>query len=210
MWVHNQGAWCEDLFGVFQAVQDKLTGLWQSYDWLLQHPPPGFVQDQGQRWALRLFNEVRRRHFLGQAAAAEAKWLNTAGQDLNLVHDSEVLGKNLKICLGFEGPEGFAGHHIVGNARTGVRNIDVLASQCNSYLKQVGVDINEASNGMWLPQPDVTEFEGVYGPQHSHIHTAKYYEALLSRMQTAKTPDHFRNVLPECADLIVQGKFPYK
>jgi hypothetical protein len=75
----------------------------------------------------------------------DTKW-GLSKQILGRAADSTVLGKNLE-AVGKVRPENSAAHHIVAG---GAPNAD--AEETRELLRKAGIDINEASNGVFLPR----------------------------------------------------------
>ena len=209
VWVHNHGAaWCQELFAVHHRVQEKVGDMWDAYDDLLRNPPAKFVQETGDRWKLKMFNEVRRRYFDGETARGSGWWRKLGDQDLTKPHNAKTLATNLENALGLPRIPGFNPHHIVANHASGTGELHNLSRMCRNILTEKGINPNEASNGIWLPNKDT--FDGVYGPSHANIHTTDYYRKLLERLDEVRngSADDVRDTLQEVATLMTEGRFP--
>lgn len=124
-------------------------------------------------------------------------WADTAGQRLGRSADSDVLAGNLD-ALGVARPSNAAAHHLVAGT-------DSRAGLARSILVREGIDINEAANGVFLPQSRRVQQAPVM--THSTIHTDAYYLELTRRLAGA-APGTVRETLRSVADDIADGNFP--
>ena len=109
---------------------------------------------------------------------------------------SKVLRKNL-IASGSEAPDyANAAHHIVaGSAKK--------ASTARSILQKFGVDINDASNGVFLPTANGVSVAA----NHRTLHTNLYYDKVNSMLLMATSKDDVLDILDEIRDELLNGTF---
>ena len=124
-------------------------------------------------------------------------WADTAVQRLGRSPDSEVLAANLD-ALGVARPGNAAAHHLVAGT-------DSRAALARTILAREGIDINEAANGLFLPQSRRVQQAPVM--THSTIHTDAYYLELTRRLAGA-APGTVRETLRSVADDVAGGNFP--
>ncbi len=144
-------------------------------------------------------NIARESQVLRRQAAKEAEYLRArlSVQNLGKSPSSEVLGKNLE-AVGKTRPSNSAAHHIVAGG-------DSRAAQAQAILKREGIDINEATNGVFLPKNKA--FASPPAMTHSTIHTDRYYQAITGELQQA-APGTVRDLLEDIAQRILNGTFP--
>ncbi|MBL8692609.1 MAG: AHH domain-containing protein [Planctomycetes bacterium] len=94
----------------------------------------------------------------------------------SLAH-SEVLGASLE-AAGEPRPEGHDAHHIVPSDHSNPH-----AARCREILQRDGVNINDKSNGIWLPHAPGPVSDAA--TSHSHVHTKVYFENLCARLEGA-------------------------
>ncbi|WP_445355278.1 AHH domain-containing protein [Microbulbifer sp. EKSA008] len=101
-----------------------------------------------------------------------------------------------------------AAHHIVSWH-------DSRALAARQILAQYGIDINDESNGVWLPQyeKDLPHKACPDAYAHAKIHTNVYYVNVTNLLQTeARIPgtsaNDIRDVLRDIGDELVSGVFP--
>jgi hypothetical protein len=111
---------------------------------------------------------------------------------------SEVLGKNLE-STGMVRPSNTAAHHIAAGA-------DPRAATARGILKREGIDINDASNGVFLPVN--TKNAKAPASTHSTLHTDKYYLEVNKRLSAAK-PGQVRVELNKIQSELLNGTFPH-
>jgi A nuclease family of the HNH/ENDO VII superfamily with conserved AHH len=68
--------------------------------------------------------------------------------------NSEILGDNLRAAGSAKPAEGYEAHHIVPSGAGDVR-MDALRAQ----LVALGIDLNDAANGVWLPGPKARQIQ---------------------------------------------------
>lgn len=124
----------------------------------------------------------------------------TAGQRLNKPASSRVLSDNLE-AAGVPRPSGSAAHHMVAGGSS-----HPSAAQARTILANEGIDINEASNGVFLPKNRSVAAPPV--ATHSILHTNKYYDTVLNRLQAASPGTH-RDVLDIIRSELIAGTFPF-
>jgi hypothetical protein len=121
-------------------------------------------------------------------------------QNLGRAADSKVLGENLE-AVGKVRPDNAAAHHIVAGGSN-----NQFAKETRDILQKEGIDINEASNGVFLPKN--AKYIIDESSSHANIHTDVYYQTVYARLRDAQ-PGARRNVLQEIANELSNGIFPY-
>jgi hypothetical protein len=135
--------------------------------------------------------------------------------DLNLLsRDAEILANNMeKAGLGKK-PDGYAAHHMVP------RDLEKFpaAKNARKLLEDLGLDTNEAVNGVYLPQTK-TAAAGTSAQYHPSTHTKQYFINVNKRLEFAAkeggtTLEGQRQaVIEELADIRKQlenGTFPIR
>ena len=109
---------------------------------------------------------------------------------------SKVLRRNM-ISAGVKVPDyPHAAHHIVAGTSP-------KAQEARAILKKYGVDINDATNGVFLPaQKGVAE-----GAYHPSLHTDKYYLKVNEMLQTVTSKDELLEILEELGEQLLNGTF---
>ncbi|MCM1237041.1 MAG: AHH domain-containing protein [Ruminococcus flavefaciens] len=112
------------------------------------------------------------------------------------VPNSKLLRKNL-IEAGIEVPNyPNAAHHIVaGNSPK--------AAEARAILQKYNIDINSASNGVFLP----TVRNATKNTYHPGLHTDSYYRKVTELLSSAKTRDDVLDILDDIASRLQNGTF---
>ncbi|MEZ6192087.1 MAG: LamG-like jellyroll fold domain-containing protein [Phycisphaerales bacterium] len=122
----------------------------------------------------------------------------SVGQTLGKNPNSATLAENMNQA-GITRPNNSAAHHIVaGNDRR--------AARARGILQREGIDINDATNGVFLPQN--SKFASPPASTHSSLHTNRYYEELNKRLENA-SPGEVHDTLRQIADELEAGTFPH-
>jgi len=95
--------------------------------------------------------------------------------------------------------DNYAAHHIVAGKSK-------YSARARKILKRAKIDINDSSNGVFLPRS--TEYSAPPAITHSRIHTKKYYESLTLRLEAA-APENVKYVLKDIGREINAGTFPF-
>jgi hypothetical protein len=103
--------------------------------------------------------------------------------------DSRALGKALE-AAGHARPEKSAAHHIVAGKAE-------MAAPARAILAKLGVGINEAHNGVFLPVA-----------QHQALHTNEYYTAVNAALSSVQTREQAIQALRTIGEGLQAGKFP--
>ncbi|MDR0573556.1 MAG: AHH domain-containing protein, partial [Tannerella sp.] len=119
-------------------------------------------------------------------------------QKLGHAADSKVLGDNLD-AVGKVRPDNSAAHHIVAGKHAG-------ADEARRLLKEEGIDINEAANGVFLPQNSKYVIDEA--SPHANIHTTEYFQNINNRLQDTPIGKR-RKELQKIAVELQNGTFPY-
>ncbi len=102
-------------------------------------------------------------------------------------------------AAGIVRPDGAAAHHIV--ARTAKRAIPARVQ-----LERFGVEIDNAANGVYLPQSSGSALGGAY---HPRLHTNRYYAEVNRILLQALTRDDAIEVLSEIRARLIDAAFPF-
>jgi len=142
------------------------------------------------------------KRILGEAAEASAggiESLATEGTVARSTPSSRALGANLE-AAGIERPAESAAHHIVaGNASQ--------AAEAREILARAGIDINSASNGVFLPR-NLSVANPSGAAVHSIIHTNVYYNAVNVALRIAR-PGMVADTLLDIAEQLLSNTFPF-
>jgi hypothetical protein len=123
-----------------------------------------------------------------------------------LVHNANCstnaaqLAENM-VAKGITRPAETAAHHVVAS---GAKS---MAKARNYLVKVLGVDINEAANGVFLPKNLAAANPGG-AAVHSTVHTAEYYEKVSELILNTKTAAGARRVLRSIGQQLLDGRFP--
>jgi hypothetical protein len=215
VWVHN---WCEKLFSFFNAVDGNFRDLWKSFDWVLRNPGT-LAKQLPSRWKLRMLNEVRRRHFSGEAGTTVARWneaTTLAAQKVGRGHNADVLAENMATVYGFAKPTNeFTPHHIVMSVDAQTP-LGVASRRARAVLDEYHIDINDAANGVFVPNGKAVDPNiewDIYGPRHRGNHPEQYMNEVANRLEiVAAVPNataaDIRNELQRIALDIVELRLP--
>jgi hypothetical protein len=115
---------------------------------------------------------------------------------------ADVLSANMRrFNSGAPQPSGTTAHHMVPygagtspNATSAARQ----AAAARRHLQRLGVDVNSAANGVFLPHG-----------YHRVLHTKAYYREVSRRLITARSSDEAVQILDRVRRDLLEGKFPY-
>ena len=111
---------------------------------------------------------------------------------------SRVLRKNMKKA-GIEEPNyPNAAHHIIAGG-------DKRAKKLRDMLKEYGIDINSADNGVFLP----TEKNVSEAAYHRKLHTDKYYKNVEKAFEDVASKEDIIYILHEIREQLLNGTFPF-
>ncbi len=96
-------------------------------------------------------------------------------------------------------PAGAAAHHIV--ARAAKRAIPARVQ-----LEGFGIEIDDAANGVYLPQSLASALGGAY---HPRLHTNRYYAEVNRILLQALTRDDAIEILSEVRARLIDATFPF-
>lgn len=123
---------------------------------------------------------------------------STAAASTSARASAQALARALE-AAGHSRPPGAAAHHIVaGNAR--------LADPARKILRKLGIGINEASNGVFLPATR-TSPNPTGAAVHSTLHTRVYYRQVNRRLGSATTRAQAERILAEIRQILLDGGF---
>jgi hypothetical protein len=121
-------------------------------------------------------------------------------QKLGRAADSKILGENLE-AVGKVRPDNSAAHHIVAGGSN-----NSYAEETRKLLKKENIDINEASNGVFLPKNSKYIIDEA--SPHANIHTDIYYRTVYNKLSQVSS-SKIRNELQLIAEELQKGIFPY-
>ncbi|MFN3394909.1 MAG: AHH domain-containing protein, partial [Candidatus Thermochlorobacter sp.] len=122
----------------------------------------------------------------GQALWASVKSVATA-------NNARKLERNIERATGQTKPAGYETHHIVPSGS----NYD-SAREARDVLKNFGIDINDAGNGVFLPR------EIHNGLANDH----RYMEAVLKDLKKATSKDEVIEILQRIGQQLLDGTYP--
>ena len=96
-------------------------------------------------------------------------------------------------------PTGAAAHHIVAFD-------DPRALAAQEVLEQYDVGINNAENGVYLPDSVDSPAPGVY---HRGVHTNLYYSEVNEMLSQAKSREEVINILNKIRRMLLDDTFDY-
>jgi hypothetical protein len=121
-------------------------------------------------------------------------------QKLGRAADSKVLGENLE-AVGKVRPDNSAAHHIVAGKENYVN-----AKETRKLLEEANIDINEATNGVFLPKNSKYVIDDA--TPHANGHTNTYYDNLYDRLKSVAKEER-RYELQKISEELLKGTFPY-
>ena len=127
-----------------------------------------------------------------------------AGPVFVLVHNgcSRKLAAAIKIATGVERPANHAAHHIVA-ARAKAADASRL------ILRDFKIGLDEAVNGVFLPQNMFGRAANSTAAYHPKLHTGVYYEEVYNRLAEATTKEEARSILRSIAAELEAGTFVF-
>lgn len=141
--------------------------------------------------------------YRGEAAAGPGRTVSPGEpvqdwRDLVIDQSARELGEAL-IAAGIEPPgRGYVPHHIVP-----VKGGDALMQAARDRLTELGLSVDDAANGVWLPthrsDPGATE------AYHNRLHNRDYYEAVAGALRSVRTRDEAVAVLQDIGDQLRSG-----
>jgi A nuclease family of the HNH/ENDO VII superfamily with conserved AHH len=115
--------------------------------------------------------------------------------------DSEVLGDNLLAAGSAKPAEGYEAHHIVPS-NAGDARMDALRAQ----LVALGIDLNDAANGVWLPGPKAPE--DAPEAYHRRLNNSDYNEAVAGIFDGVASREEALVALRDISNQLRDGNFP--
>ena len=134
-------------------------------------------------------------------AASEAAEESAAALKLGRSANSRILGANME-AVGVVRPSGsYAAHHIVAGG-------DKRADDARKILEKWDIDVNDPSNGVFLPARKEIVSESAY---HPGLHTNKYYDEINNRLIRASgSRESVLKELDKIRNELLAGTFEYK
>jgi hypothetical protein len=115
--------------------------------------------------------------------------------------NSQILGDNLR-AAGVEPPDStYEPHHIVPSRAGGAR-MDAI----RNLLADVGVGLNDAPNGTWVPS--ARSAEDAPGAYHPRLNNDVYNDAVIQELTGVTTKEQAINILADIAARLATGDFP--
>ena len=131
-----------------------------------------------------------------QGSKTSYKEVLEGGLDVLSKPSSKALRQNM-IEAGLDVPDyANAAHHIVAGSSP-------KAAEARAILQKFGVDINDATNGVFLPTVKNVA-EGAY---HPSLHTDSYYRKVSDLLSGAKSRNDVFDILDDIADQLSKGMF---
>ena len=110
---------------------------------------------------------------------------------------SKLLAKNMaEAGLGTRA-KGYAAHHIVAGNSEG-------AKDARAILRKFGIGINDAANGVYLPNIKGLSEEAY----HNTLHTNAYYKEVNKMLEQATTKEEALSILKQIETALLDGSFP--
>jgi hypothetical protein len=120
----------------------------------------------------------------------------------NQVHSKELAKNMANAGMGAK-PYWYSAHHIVAWD-------DPRAANSRALLSGVNIDIDDAVNGVYLPQKQSARQANDNSTLHPEIHTDNYYQEIERRLAVFNgDPVGMKQELKNIAQLIKQNQFPY-
>jgi hypothetical protein len=97
-------------------------------------------------------------------------------------------------------------HHIImSNSK------NKLMDELRNKMKSLGIDINLAENGVYLPTSSKVKANAkTNAVAHSKVHTKKYTENVYNRLKDINDPEALKKELKNIASELSNGTFQYK
>ena len=130
-------------------------------------------------------------------------WIDPLG--LSCSSDAKALRENMEMA-GRDAPTfRNSAHHIVMSNAT-----DVRMRWLRRKMDRLGIDINIANNGVYLPTSTKVKINaGADAIAHSRIHTNAYKKNVFDRLKNIDNAAGFRSELNKISDEISSGMFGY-
>ena len=120
------------------------------------------------------------------------------------VRHSDTLERNMTKAWKDAKPTGAAAHHIVASG-------EPLAEGSREKLAGWGIGINDADNGVYLPNSPMAEIPNHPNALlHRPIHTEQYYINVYARLRLASDQDSGRLRLRRMKAEMLAGTFPFR
>lgn len=117
---------------------------------------------------------------------------------------TNTLVENMKIASGRTKKDHEAAHHIVAGGSN-----NPFAIKTREKLQNLGIDINESSNGVFLTK-NIASKINEDDIAHSTLHTKIYYEEVWKRIQDINDPILFREELEKIGTELRNNTFKYR
>ncbi|WP_262494804.1 RHS repeat-associated core domain-containing protein [Flavobacterium columnare] len=131
-------------------------------------------------------------------------WVDPFGLDTS--SDAAILRANM-IRDGIDTPNySNSAHHIVMSNSTDPNMISL-----RSQMTNIGIDINDSSNGVFLPTSSKVKNDfNLDAHAHSRVHTNEYKKNVFERLKDITDPDKFKNELEKIGKELSEGTFKIK
>ncbi|PIT58948.1 RHS repeat-associated core domain-containing protein [Snodgrassella alvi] len=141
---------------------------------------------------------------LYQYAPNGLTWVDPWG--LSCGSDAKKLRENMQFA-GYREPKykNSAHHIIMSNSK------NKLMDELRNKMKSLGIDINLAENGVYLPTSSKVKANAkTNAVAHSKVHTKKYTENVYNRLKDINDPEALKKELKNIASELSNGTFQYK
>jgi hypothetical protein len=139
---------------------------------------------------------VRRLPCIGAALVPKVAGL---AKLLDACSPSAILAANME-AAGVARPAQTAAHHIVAAGSP-------KAAEARRILTRFGIDINDAHNGVFLPDTPSSAAPGLY---HRTLHTHVYFEEVNARLSQATSRQDVLDILNDIRTELLNGTFPHE
>ena len=137
---------------------------------------------------------------IGDSIESTSSAIRKAGNAFENIElpSSRTLRKNMRNSGIVEPEYSNAAHHIVAGRASG-------AKESRSILEKFSISINDASNGVFLP--NVKNLDGVAATFHNSMHTKTYYDTVNKLLRDAESADEAKAILRNIAGSLELGIF---
>lgn len=177
------------------------AGLWADALHATDHHP--FLSVVGAGLAVGAYEELQEHHchtVVPAKPGTPSLWvcdgvqgdhpLAQEAKDLTIARSNTAKLERALEAAGEARPKGCAAHHIVPQ-NEGREWAKDFAEKARNILKECGIDLNAAENGVWLPAKPGAECTGKWHPK---LHTKKYYKRIFDLLDTANKTDGCQGV----------------
>jgi hypothetical protein len=188
--------------GGYQVVRPYGAGGSPGYDIVRDLPAgaPGYSQANpslGLGAPPKLANDRSWTDFVVEGLPLPTRALVGLLDNLMFKRPSDILGNNLE-AAGYSRPEGTAAHHIVPYG-------DQRAQNVRDKLADLGIDLNSANNGVFLPQVPGSAAPGAY---HPSLNSDAYNNQLRRDFERVNSRQRALDTLGNIRGQLLNGTYP--